>query len=513
MKKLQLFLSIMICLSGYSQVPISSYTIVDDISTQNNNTALGWNSSGTYNDGTTFSMFYGSVNSTTGAFSRRVTGFSISSGVSMGSYLPVSIEFGKPFDTVLVKRINNLRVTGRRVNSLYEIGSFDGGTNSLYLQPDYFTNMEDLINHKILNIGSDNTFSNNASTENNIERIDLIFSKGVGAASADLDKIGMLINERGGNDNFKIAAITGIGPGFTVTSLGPLIPVSSSDWGNVGPDIVTVVMSKEEADPFLRPKQDLSSQNISGVFVSLQSMGISANTLILGVSLFANDVSATDDLVGLSGFDTDTNGGSNGGLDLMAGGGFFRESSTLVLLPLKFTHFSGKVDHRNNIILNWSIATDNFEYGKFIVEKSMDGITWNSIADIPEINSGLNIQEYSFTDNQILSNRNIYRIKYINQNNKITYSNAIFIKTEIWKDKIKMYHSPGSDLFTINHNMDAGFYKIGVFDMMGRTLQSENLFLEKNTVSQHYFKTFASGMNVIRIIGKNGFVKSHKIIR
>ncbi len=80
-------------------------------------------------------------------------------------------------------------------------------------------------------------------------------------------------------------------------------------------------------DANLRAKQDIGSQTISGVFISFSSLGIAAGTTIYGISLFPADVTAGMDLTGLTNVPSNTDAGANGGLDMMAGGGYFQGST------------------------------------------------------------------------------------------------------------------------------------------------------------------------------------------
>ena len=164
----------------FSQIPITSYTIINKVPVTSSNNANGWfDPSAPYSSSTNYSLFYGRVDGTTAGINRSVESFLIGTD----TYTAVPSSPGKPFDTLIVKRIDNANATGRRVTSLYETGSFDGGSNSLYLQPGYSATMEDLINTQNINSGSDNTFDNTGSTNNNIERIDMIFRTGISAST------------------------------------------------------------------------------------------------------------------------------------------------------------------------------------------------------------------------------------------------------------------------------------------------------------------------------------------
>jgi len=499
-----------------AQTAIDSYNIYNNPApATTNNSALGWiNASSPYSNSTTYDLYYGKLDAVLNGTTREILDFGISSGPAMGSYIPVPYSGTQPFDTVIVKRIDNTYTTGRRVNSLFELGSFDGGSSSLYLQPQYNETMEDLINRKYLNVGSDNTFVNdNSSTTNNIERLDLIFSSGISASTADLAKVGILINERGGNDYFRIAAITSIDANKNVTGLGTLVNITPSTWGTVGPAINTVVMSKEEADPFLRPKEDIGTQTISGVFISLLNLGITTGgTYIRGVSLFPNDVDGSMDLIDLTNVPTNTAGGSIGGLDLMAGGGFFREIGTLVILPVHFLNISGQAINNQKTKLNWEVFNNNSAAGNFIIERSGNGIAWLAIGQTAAAAQN-GTQQYTFIDQVPLPGKNYYRVKNVDFDGKITFCEIILINHDNKNNRLKIFYTPGQDHAWISTGKYEGLFTMRTIDFNGKLLKEENAVYGNSSIVQYNLSGISSRAYILQVIHDGRLIRNQKIIR
>lgn len=316
---LLLLLVFALTLAAHAQTPITAYTIVNNTTvTTSSNSNLGWNAAAPYPTSTTYTHFYGQTNSGGAGLEREVTGFAIGAV----SYSRMPSAGGLPFESVIVNR--HPTSGGDTINALYEYTASSG--NNLYYAPSYISTMEGVINSFICNRGSDNTFSNSPTTQANIERIDLIKTGGI--LCINPTRQGFLINERSGNDNFKVTAITGLTGSNTVSTLGTLLSVTTANWGSVGPAIISRVMSRRTGtDANLRAKQDIGSQTISGVFISFSSLGIAAGTTIYGISLFPADVTAGMDLTGLTNVPSNTDAGANGGLDMMAGGGYFQGST------------------------------------------------------------------------------------------------------------------------------------------------------------------------------------------
>ena len=247
-----------------------------------------------------------------------------------GSYSLVNLA-----DDIKFRRINNSNVTGERQLMLFERDTTDA--TGARIRSSYANSMEVGLLSNIANRGIDNAFSNDASTaSNNIERIDYIINSGIDVPTDVRNDIGFLILERGGNDPFKIAAITSLDAQGNPASFAPVKNVTRDDvsngaWGRNGPNIQTSVMRREENETNFRPSHTVPGQIISGIYFSLSDLNVPANQPIYGYALFPNDTPAntsSNDLVNLTGFPTDTSGASGeGGLDLMAGGGIYLADS------------------------------------------------------------------------------------------------------------------------------------------------------------------------------------------
>jgi len=287
--------------------------------------ATTYNIPGFGNDytGTNYTVSFGKTDNATTGINRFVKLFNIEGE----SYTAAKAVAGDhPFRAVVISRNSN----SIKTTALFETGSTSG--NNIYLRPDYTATMEELLNSYIINRGTDNVFINSGTTSNNIERFDMLLANPVDVSKYNPNTSGFLFMERGGNDRFKVSAITGV-TGNTVTALN--VPVSinnSTHWGSTGQNIFSVVMQRRVSgfsptDADLKPSQNIGSQSISGVFVTLAQLGATSGTLY-GVSFFAGDVkytTGTDQLLTINStnYPTNTSESNNDGLDFMAGGGFF----------------------------------------------------------------------------------------------------------------------------------------------------------------------------------------------
>ncbi|WP_197064969.1 DUF11 domain-containing protein [Leptolyngbya sp. KIOST-1] len=213
---------------------------------------------------------------------------------------------------------------------------------TIELNPGQVSGIEEAMLSRIINRGIDNVFNNQlevvppattgAETSNNIERIDyLITAPGITVPVEQQGDVGFLILERGGNDAFKIAAITAVDGAGNPTAYGPLINVGAGTWGNsTDVNISTAVLRRDDlasvVPPLFRPSHLVGPQNVQGIFFPINSLvQAPENTQpIFGYSLFAADVTGVGpqlvDFTNTAFFPTTTDGTNFGGLDLIAGG-------------------------------------------------------------------------------------------------------------------------------------------------------------------------------------------------
>ncbi|QKD82284.1 cadherin-like domain-containing protein [Thermoleptolyngbya sichuanensis A183] len=246
-------------------------------------------------------------------------------------------------DQLKLRRIPNPGVSnaeGRQV-FWYEIQNLNSSSNVLNLRPSRINTMEEALLGNVINRGVDNVFANQGDNNiNNIERIDFIASGGLTApTAANLNDIGFLLLERGGNDPLTIAAITAVDASGNPTAYGPLQVVPTSAWGASSFNLSTAVLNDMGAGGDPRFSSNIAAQNIGGVFLSYSALGIGAGQTFFGYSVFPNDVGT--DLVNLTDAALNSSSASGqGGLDLVAGGGIFVRSGSNLAPTLNLDPFN-----------------------------------------------------------------------------------------------------------------------------------------------------------------------------
>jgi uncharacterized delta-60 repeat protein len=152
---------------------------------------------------------------------------------------------------------------------------------------------------------------------------------------------------------------------------------------------------------------------------------------------------------------------------------------------------------QSSVLLNWQ-AAPNKEYNHFIIERSnYNGREFKEIGYIRARNTDLT-QLYSYEDFSPVNDKNYYRLKQVDNENKFTYSKILLIDFS-YKDFIKLYPNPASDFIRLE-GMNAASKTISIFDLNGHMLKSVMTF---NTDFIYNINQLPAGIYYVKIKTNN----------
>jgi hypothetical protein len=284
---------------------------------------------------TTYSVTYdGEVTS--------ITGFTGGSGATTVNYAPLA--YSGTITTTLESVTGSTVSTAPENNVLYNNVVSSSGTSYTVAGP-YIGNEATAFNANNFNVGTDNIFGNQGDTNgnnNNIERVDVVFSSGLTANSA----LAFAVFERGAtnaHDTFQIAAITSVDGSGNPTGFGQLVSFGAgTSYGSYGQtalsgysgDTTNWLVSRNATNgsglAATDPSTTVAGQSIGGVTISVtqsgsSGLGIANGTTIYGYALFGDDVPANStsaellDLTDTTTYPQNTSSNTGaGGIDLLA---------------------------------------------------------------------------------------------------------------------------------------------------------------------------------------------------
>lgn len=107
-------------------------------------------------------------------------------------------------------------------------------------------------------------------------------------------------------------------------------------------------------------------------------------------------------------------------------------------LTVELNSFDANMTDDQGVVLTWStVGVDG--HSKFIVEKSLDGFSFQKIGEVMGLGAGS--QQY-FQEDQFFEWKAYYRLKQVGQDGSAVYSNTVFIENTNFKYRFDLYPNP-----------------------------------------------------------------------
>ena len=160
--------------------------------------------------------------------------------------------------------------------------------------------------------------------------------------------------------------------------------------------------------------------------------------------------------------------------------------------------------------MDWQ-TTNELIPSQYVVEHSVDGINYDLMVNVPSQNNGQNA--YTFVDDSPIVGHNFYRIKHLEGNGDISYSDIRQSLIFSAQGDVIMYPNPVSSKLYIETMTDAQFDgTIEVYNSYGR-LMTNQTFTKDQIRYEVDLSNLPSGTFILRLTTSNGIVKSLKVNR
>jgi|GEM_PF-261996 len=178
-----------------------------------------------------------------------------------------------------------------------------------------------------------------------------------------------------------------------------------------------------------------------------------------------------------------------------------RTTAPLVTLPVHFISFNGHLQSDETVRLDWVAVTDQ-QHDRFEVQKSSNSSTFHTIGTGPAN------APYLFIDPSPYVGNNFYRIKQVDVDGSVSYSNVVNVYYNPSMVSVNVYPNPVKDVLTIKILTSVpDSYNITITDLAGRKVHEEsqsitgterefNIDLRKSP-AQMYIVTVRNGNNKI----------------
>lgn len=152
-----------------------------------------------------------------------------------------------------------------------------------------------------------------------------------------------------------------------------------------------------------------------------------------------------------------------------------------VILPVTLTNVKAyKIS--NAVQVEWSSLNES-NIDHYEVEKSLNGVNFSSIQSIVALNNRASQNNYSITDDDLSGGNKFYRIKIIDKNGAISYSNIVSVSIANGKTSIMVMPNPVLNRtipLQIN-NINPGKYNLVVYNTVGQQVMAITLDVSSGT--------------------------------
>lgn len=144
--------------------------------------------------------------------------------------------------------------------------------------------------------------------------------------------------------------------------------------------------------------------------------------------------------------------------------------SPIGALPVSLLDFSGSLLDKK-VVLKWSTSAE-YNSKQFVIEKSSDGITYNSLGAVPAAGNSVSLKSYTYEDRDVLP-INYYRLKMYDIDGTYKQSNVVVIRNNLIQQSIIYVSNPFTNDITIKfEKVPEKEISVKLFDMSGRMVYS-----------------------------------------
>lgn len=189
-----------------------------------------------------------------------------------------------------------------------------------------------------------------------------------------------------------------------------------------------------------------------------------------------------------------------------------RDWRNVSILPVTLIDFRGNLNE-GSVLLNWTV-TNEINMSQYIVERSQNGSLFVEVGKLAATANGTIRKDYTMTDEvRFLKGKVYYRLKQVDRNGRVTYSNIIVFKLDGQAiNSIAVNPNPANDYFVLKFGVEnEGNATIRIVDMFGKVVSIENRKVSIGSNALSFKAQYSAGTYSVQLL-VNGEVLKGKLI-
>ena len=183
-------------------------------------------------------------------------------------------------------------------------------------------------------------------------------------------------------------------------------------------------------------------------------------------------------------------------------------------VPVTLLDFTASAMDQNSAILNWATATE-INNSHFTIQRSLDGVYFNSLTDIKGQGNTSAISTYSYIDVTIpnQTKRAYYRLKQVDFDGVSEYSVVRPVDFDIidsWTSSVNLYPNPLTNTLFVHLVEVEEIVDLSLFSISGQLLLEEKLAKEMSSID---ISQLNAGSYFVRLVDKENTTHIQKLIK
>lgn len=187
-----------------------------------------------------------------------------------------------------------------------------------------------------------------------------------------------------------------------------------------------------------------------------------------------------------------------------------------VFLPVTIGTFNATCDEIDeDILVQWSTITEQ-NSSHFVLERSMTGIDWTIIGEVPAAGTSTSVQYYSFKDGEPRSSDLVYyRLRQYDLNGASEGFGTISVECTSGELGFSINPNPASATVAIAISGDLGDAKtfFTISDVNGRHIQQIDYVKENGKLLNVNLEEFAPGTYLIQMVSEDEIIQVERLIK
>lgn len=180
-------------------------------------------------------------------------------------------------------------------------------------------------------------------------------------------------------------------------------------------------------------------------------------------------------------------------------------------LPVELLYFNA-IKNKSKVDISWATASEK-DNAYFTVEKSKDGISYETVMSCAGMGNATTTTTYSGVDEHPFNGLSYYRLKHTDHNGNFFYSNTIAVNFNNGSDDFIVFPNPSNGEISVNiKGLQNQQLSISITDALGRECFSKDIYVTENDQVldlSAYYKPATGSYNVV--LRSNDKLYSQKI--